>query len=122
MDSRRIQLPEGVIRVDRRGHRGPRFTTGKTEQRIRDEAHQKEVKCFDRASQEKDFEYDSRLEAEVQKTRSIVKLRDTLLGELARHENAHRGFCTSEVSDNEEQKESYERKRNEILKALEVLL
>ena len=94
----------------------------KTKQRMRGQTDEKEAKSLDRSSQEKGFECGSRLEAEVQKVRSIVKLRDSFLGELARHENAYKGFCTSEVSDNDKQKKNFERKKNEISKALEVLL
>ncbi|KAL6242583.1 hypothetical protein RBB50_010229 [Rhinocladiella similis] len=122
MERTRISLPSDVIVIDRPGFRGRRFTTEKTEERIRREKEEREKKYAIRCQRRDNSGRHTDLDIELQKTDSIINLRDSLLRELAIRENISQGF--SSVPDRaafERLRRSIEKARYEITEALKTL-
>ena len=121
--SKRICIPNGVAVVSRPGRRGPRFTTEKAEQRIREANEERMAKLLIRVSQRKDWADNSRLEAELLKLESVIGLRDSLLQNLARHENiSRRLYPGNEAGSGEKQRRNFDQMRCEIMEALHILV
>ena len=86
MKQERTDIPHGGA-VSRPWRRGLRFITKEIEQRIREANEERRAKDLLRASRRKALANNSRLAAELQKVESIIRLRDSLLLNLAKHEN-----------------------------------
>jgi hypothetical protein len=123
MKHQSIGIPNGVAVVSRPGRRGPRFTTEKIEQRIQEANEERTAKRLIRVSQRKDLADNSRLEAELQKQESVIRLRDSLLQNLARQENISKRLCPgNEAGSGEKQKRNFDQMKREIMEALYVLV
>ena len=81
-----------MIEISRSGFRGKRFTTKKNEERIRLESKDREAKLRIRSFQRENRVDKTHFDGVLEKSESVVVLRDCLFFELAMHENTLKGL------------------------------
>jgi hypothetical protein len=117
----RISIPKNVIIVNRLKFRRRRFTTD--EQRAREEKKERNAKYIIRCFQRHNFAENTHLDIEIKKVESIVKLRDSLLQELAMRENVSKGLSpNTRAGICERPKKTLNKKKNETVEALKTLV
>jgi hypothetical protein len=117
----RISIPKDVVIVNRPGFRGRRFTTD--EQRAREEKEERNIKYAIRYFQRHNFAENTHLDIEIKKVESIVKLRDSLLQELAMRENVSKGLSPDTGAGIcERPEETLDKKKNETVEVLKTLV
>jgi hypothetical protein len=122
MQQERRSVPKDVMVLSSPGLRGLRFTTEWDEQRIREEKDQRDAKQKIRCSRRNNLAENSHLDTEIKKLDSVVRLRDSLLQDLASHENISKGFSPgAEAGDLEKLSRNLDKTRCEIVQALNIL-
>lgn len=122
MTGQRISIPKEVIVIRRPGLRGARFTTEKTEQRIREENDERNARESNRSFRRNNLA-SSELDIDIRKAESVINLRSSLLRELAIYENSSSESLTGMKADSiERMKNTLEKTKSEIAEALKTLV
>lgn len=119
----RINIPKNIISTYRPGFCGRRFATEKTELGIRQANEEREARLETRSFRQNEQIDKAYFDTELKKVESVVKLRDFLLQELAKHENALNGQREKvEEETYEKMEQTLERVKYETVEALRTLV